>query len=669
MRSLQFVFTIGVLMTPAAFCMAQADDGETKKTTSKMEHITVYGKEHTRPDSLHDVDHARYSGFHRSIEQDDFIYSFTSVPDLLNKEAGIQVRQSGGLGSFSNTSIRGATGKQINFYLDGMQLNSLQNGSFNIGLIPSNIIERIDIYPDITPIQLSNAALGGAINIKTLDESDQRHGQISLGYGSYDSKKVELSYLDQWQGWHFTAALGHIQSEQDYEFLSKNNTPLVPSDDVMEQLYNNAYESDNILLKVKKDQLQLMFQHAQADKELPTIDSQNNSPSNVSNLKSGLSNIQVQYQWDFASIESSHRLFLLNSRSTFRDLQGSIGVGRPKHVNNNEDQYGYTGIIQHDTQNHSLSASVNLAKHNFTLTDKRIGRDTAESDRQHFLVALQDEWFLWNGDLQINTTLRYLYNKDRFDILSTLTSDPASNEENSFSETTYQLGLIKTLNENFSLKSNISHQVRIPTLFEQFGNQGISEGNHELKPETSDNFDIGISLKRQELNTQLIYFYKRPEDIIVTVYNSRAIGKPKNISHSTIQGIEGELYWQPSPHFDTNLRLTLLDSENKSEADDRNGKQLPGLYHQVLFADISTYWGPTKTTLSVTIEDDLYYDPVNSEAVKPDRKELINLNFRYRLQQHTFDLLASNLTDQQYMDFNYMPTPGITVFLTWSYEY
>ena len=265
MQSLKFVIAISAFIAPASICLAQSIDSKTKQNTNKVEQMTVYGQEHTRPDSLHDVDHSRYSGFQRSIEQDDFIYSFTSVPDLLNKEAGIQVRQSGGLGSFSSTSIRASTGKQINFYLDGMQLNSLQNGSFNIGLIPSNIIESIDIYPDITPIQLSNAALGGAININTLNESDQRHGQISMGYGSYDSKKLELSYLDQWQGWHITAALGHIQAEQDYEFLSENNTPLVPSDDVMTELYNNAYESNNILLKVKKDQFQFMLQHARAD--------------------------------------------------------------------------------------------------------------------------------------------------------------------------------------------------------------------------------------------------------------------------------------------------------------------------------------------------------------------------------------------------------------------
>lgn len=669
MQSLKFVIAISALIAPASICLAQSTDSKTEKNTNKIEQMTVYGQEHTRPESLHDVDHARYSGFHRSIEQDDFIYSFTSVPDLLNKEAGIQVRQSGGLGSFSSTSIRGSTGKQINFYLDGMQLNSLQNGSFNIGLIPSNIIESIDIYPDITPIQLSNAALGGAINIKTLNESDERHGQISLGYGSYGSKKVELSYLDQWQDWHVTAALGHIQAEQDYDFLSENKTPLVPGDDVMTELYNNAYESDNILLKIKNDQLQFMLQHSKADKEIPAIDSGSNSPSNDASLSSGLANIQLQYQWDFDKLYSSHRFFLLNNNSTFKDIQGSIGLGNTKYFDNNEDQYGYSGVIQYDTKSHTLSASITVTNYDFTLTDKHSNLETAKSNRQYVLAAIQDEWFLWDGDMQINTTLRHLYNKDQFDMLSTLITDSVSDEENSFSETGYQLGLIKALNENFYLKSNVSHQVRIPTLFEQFGNQGLSEGNHELETETSDNFDIGISFTQKSLDAQLIYFYKNPDNIIVTLYNSRGIGRPKNIGDAIIYGLEGELYWKPSRHFDSNLRLTLMDSKNNSEINSQNGKKLPGLYHQILYADISGYWGPTKTTLSATVEDDLYYDPANSESEKPAQKELINLNIRYQLQQHTFDLLANNLTDQQYQDFNRMPTPGFTVFLTWNYEY
>ncbi len=83
---------------------------------------------------------------------------------LINRAAGVKVRQSGGLGSNANFYLNGLSGKQVKFFIDGIPLDYLGAG-LNFNILPVNVIDRIEIYKGVVPISLGADALGGAIDI------------------------------------------------------------------------------------------------------------------------------------------------------------------------------------------------------------------------------------------------------------------------------------------------------------------------------------------------------------------------------------------------------------------------------------------------------------------------------------------------------------------------
>src|SRR5690606_15769561 len=59
----------------------------------------------------------------------------TSLTDLMNRSAGVRIRQNGGLGSQPEISINGFQGRAIKYFKDGIPLNYLGDG-YNISSLP-----------------------------------------------------------------------------------------------------------------------------------------------------------------------------------------------------------------------------------------------------------------------------------------------------------------------------------------------------------------------------------------------------------------------------------------------------------------------------------------------------------------------------------------------------
>ena len=61
-----------------------------------------------------------------SIVKKDASSATDDVSSMIEKETSVQVKQSGGLGSFSSMSLRGASSNQVMIFLDGIPLTMPQ---------------------------------------------------------------------------------------------------------------------------------------------------------------------------------------------------------------------------------------------------------------------------------------------------------------------------------------------------------------------------------------------------------------------------------------------------------------------------------------------------------------------------------------------------------------
>ncbi|MGB1580295.1 MAG: TonB-dependent receptor, partial [Nevskiales bacterium] len=74
------------------------------------------------PAQIGEVATEQDAGAYTVIRREQFAHRNASVAEIIESETGVQVRQSGGLGSYSSVSLRGASEQQVMVFVDGLPL-------------------------------------------------------------------------------------------------------------------------------------------------------------------------------------------------------------------------------------------------------------------------------------------------------------------------------------------------------------------------------------------------------------------------------------------------------------------------------------------------------------------------------------------------------------------
>ncbi|HBB80007.1 MAG TPA: TonB-dependent vitamin B12 receptor, partial [Pseudomonas sp.] len=90
-----------------------------------------------------------------------------SVPELLQRLAGVSVTSNGGRGKSTSVSIRGTSDKHVLVLIDGVRVGSATSGSAALQSIPVEQIERIEIVRGPRSSLYGSEAMGGVIQIFT----------------------------------------------------------------------------------------------------------------------------------------------------------------------------------------------------------------------------------------------------------------------------------------------------------------------------------------------------------------------------------------------------------------------------------------------------------------------------------------------------------------------
>ena len=101
---------------------------ETTKEPVTMETVVVTGKQLESAFQTGDVDKDQTPVFFSVIGRESFEGKMEDLSEVIEKEMGVQVRQTGGLGSFSTVALRGSTSDQVLVYMDGVLLNDASGG-------------------------------------------------------------------------------------------------------------------------------------------------------------------------------------------------------------------------------------------------------------------------------------------------------------------------------------------------------------------------------------------------------------------------------------------------------------------------------------------------------------------------------------------------------------
>ena len=180
------------------------------------------------------------------------LYNTTlNLADALDRVAGVRVRESGGVGSNFNLSLNGFSGNQVRYFIDGIPMEGF-GSSFQINNIPINTAERIEVYKGVVPIWLGSDALGGAINIVTGDRL-RNYVDASYSYGSFNTHRSTVNMAVTSKS-GLTFQLNAFQNYSDNSYRTKvdvadiNTGAYAPGTWV--RRFNDTYHNETVIASV-----------------------------------------------------------------------------------------------------------------------------------------------------------------------------------------------------------------------------------------------------------------------------------------------------------------------------------------------------------------------------------------------------------------------------------
>ncbi|MEX2564348.1 MAG: carboxypeptidase-like regulatory domain-containing protein [Cyclobacteriaceae bacterium] len=129
------------------------------------------------------------------IETKEAILQSADMGEVIAQSQGVNVRRTGGLGSGTRFSLNGLTDDQIRFFMNGIPLNFM-GYTLGIANVPVNLIERVEIYKGVVPIQFGADALGGAVNLVSPEIFPGFSGAVSYQTGSFGTHRTTLDIKD-----------------------------------------------------------------------------------------------------------------------------------------------------------------------------------------------------------------------------------------------------------------------------------------------------------------------------------------------------------------------------------------------------------------------------------------------------------------------------------------
>lgn len=600
------------------------------------------------------------SGFSSVVKKERVNIKSQDVPTLIEKETSIQVRQSGGLGSYSSVSLRGASSDQVMVLLNGVPLNDAAESSVDLSTIPSSDIESIEIYRGVTPASFGRASIGGAININTVHAKKELKANIVTSYSSFNTFKFAPTISQKPGKFDYMISGEYSSSKNNFTFLNDNSTPLNPSDDNWEARNHDQFSQKNMLLETGYDfskDIRLVFfdQYFNKGQNLPNW---NNSPlvttnfsttRNMSSLKFNINNIGVNH------FNTSSRLDYIYKSEYYDDRDGTFGLGK-QYNRYKTDNYGFNQLFEWPTQYNVLDAVLDIHREEFRTTDLLYNNYYAPRERNMYSLSAEDKVLMFSDRLIVNPAMFYEY----YDDVKAGHLNP-------------KLGIKYSINNLVSLKTNIAQYTREPSFFELYGDRGIFKGSSDLKAERGINFDIGpevnynnegSDLSRVSFN--LAYFSSNIKDVISYVYDSMGIGHAVNISNSTINGIESSLIVDFLKHFSLNSNYTWQRPVNHSSVAMYDGRELPGRFQYSFNSRLEAKCSFIRPYYEFSYQSGLFYDTANLLPAPIKREH--NAGVSGIINDLVITAEVKNIGDDHYEDFNGYPTPGRSYWMTLRYD-
>jgi outer membrane receptor protein involved in Fe transport len=652
------------------------------------------------------------------------LYNTTlDISGALDRVAGVRVRESGGVGSNFNVSLNGFSGRHIRYFIDGIPMDNF-GSSFQINNIPINVAERVEVYKGVVPMWLGSDALGGAVNIVT-GNRHRNYVDASYSYGSFNTHRSVLNTAATSQS-GFTVQLSAFQNYSDNNY--KTNLRLLLQNNMVPEKraatvrrFHDVYHNESVIANVGivgkswADNLLLGVTLGQNYKEMQTaarpesVYGQYHRRGNIVmpslkykkvNLIEGLdltfnANYNLGYEETIDTAKADY------DWDGIRDPKVSIGEsnngGHAKYRNNNGLS---TAMLSYKLSEHqSISINNVFSTFNRKTDDLLFPEKNAMDPPKRIDKNVLGFGYGYDVDSKwsINLFGKYIVQKN---IIGSI------NAKDTKQKLGYGTALAYYISPGLQLRTSYELTNRMPEANEVFGDLENVAPSPLLRPEKSDNLNLGViygfqvnKINRFSITANAIF--RHSTDFIF----SRLVGGTSALRDLTISenrsgvrtmGVDGEIRYSFKNWLSAGTTITYQKLTNLQQYDwDANARQyyttesityldqMPNIPYLFGNADVSaSFKNVFRKGNNLTLGYNLlyvnsfwlYWPSLGNTSTAGDKNGIPtqfshDLNFVYSMKngRYNVSLEARNITDRAVFDNFSLQKPGRGFYLNFRY--
>lgn len=529
------------------------------------------------------------------IDAKKFYNRSTGMADILNQASGVHVRQEGGLGSRVQISLNGITGKQVKYFLDGIPLDYLGQAA-GLNVLPVQMIERIDIYKGVVPVELGADALGGAISL--ISRKDLRkYIDASLEQSSFNTTRLTFNSRYTWKN-NYYASLNafYNYSKNNYRIDAEIPDQFGNPKNLVVQRFHDRFNSYRINAETGisqqkwADVFALGITQSGINRQI-----QNNilmtQPYGKTNFDEHTTGSYIKWSAKnmLPGINATAYIGYNNIRSRFLDTSlnaytwdGKVYARRAYggEISGSHNDLHFTtdnlsGRINLNYIIDSLqSVTLNVLlswyerKGHDTIAAQYYGKDLYTNPNRLKKLAAG---FAYQGLLNkihlvsVTSVKLFSFSTDGFSIVNT----EAQFSSQQMTRAGFNEGLKWEASKKLTLKTSYEYAIRLPDDYELFGDFALVRPNPALLPEISHNFNASAGLTYPRFNASLTGFYRKTDNIIY-LKTVQLLAQYQNLLKAEITGLEAEVNWKPFSVLTLSVNGTFQNIINKTSQANSN---------------------------------------------------------------------------------------------------
>ncbi|MFW6011234.1 MAG: TonB-dependent receptor plug domain-containing protein [Desulfosalsimonas sp.] len=647
---------LGILLSWPASAQQEAEEED---SVISLDEVVVTGQRIKEP--VREVD----ASVTLLEEEEIRISSAKDLGDLLAEEnIGHIQKQPGNLTSIG---IRGFRGDTTGNDLQGnvlILLNGRRAGTGNVAKIMTENIERIEIIRGPASVQYGSAAIGGVVNVITKQGTDEPSFFAEGELGSFGYEGTRAGFSGKSNSFDFSGAVSR-STRDDYYTADGDKYENTGYDEKQNISLNLGYEF------MPENRIGIIYTSFDADHVgSPYYFSAGTPEAHVDNL-----NESVDFVYDGAAEDG---LFSWKARYfTGTDEYNYYDPEIPSVSETETDSQGAQAQVTWDPGQYTVTAGADWINYEI---EQDSDPNKTEYDNPSYFFLGKARYF--DDRLSLSGGLRY----DDYEI-KVKQGEGSTNKDDNISP---KIGVSWFILNDLKIRANYAQGFRMPSVSELHTDYTTGEhftGNPGLKPEKSDNYELGLNWYHKVFDASLTYFYTDFKDKIEwAAADAPNTVTYKNIGEAAVSGFEGRfshdlatwwnLDWEIKPYVNFTY---LTEYENEETGEDLKYASDLLISYGVSISDYDGF--SARLNIAHTgeqyVDDWVNYDGTKAEpeVVEKGKFSTANLTVEKRLVDFNSvgDLALRGEIDNLFnRDYSYVkgyPMPGRNFALSLKYTY